>query len=99
MFETEEVGSDQEDEDDGVIREADATITTPRRQEPTSATGAMVAEADFGDLVSGVDINTDEITIEKAFTVFAKYEEEDKARPFKPPTIMEAEAGGPAAND
>ena len=96
VFDTEEVGSDQEYDDD-VIKEKEESSTTPRRQEPTSARDKMVEETDIGDLVSGVDIITDNITMDKAFEVFAKYEEEDIARPFQPPTIIEAEAGGSAA--
>ena len=81
VFDTEEVGSDQEYDDD-VIKEKEESSTTPRRQEPTSARDKMVEETDIGDLVSGVDIITDNITMDKAFEVFAKYEEEDIARPF-----------------
>ena len=46
--------------------------------------------------MSGVDILTDGVSIDKAFEVFREYEEEDKVRPFKPPEIKAAtaEAGG-----
>ena len=53
------------------------------------------AATDIGDLISGVDIVTDGVTVSTAFEVFREYEEEDKVRPFKPPEVKaDAEAGG-----
>ena len=78
-----------------MIREkADAVATsTPRRKDENINTAAT----DIGELVSGVDIVTDGVSIDKAFEVFREYEEEDKVRPFKPPEVKadaDAEAGG-----
>ena len=95
VFETEQVGSDVGSDDEDVIREKAEGVanSTPRDKRKDEATNT--AATDIGDLVSGVDIVTDGVSIDKAFEVFREYEEEDKVRPFKPPEVKEdAEAGG-----
>ena len=97
VFETEQVGSDVGSDDEYVIREkADAAATsTPR--DTRKDENINTAATDIGELVSGVDIITDGVSIDKAFEVFREYEEEDKVRPFKPPEVKadaDAEAGG-----
>ena len=98
VFETEQVGSDVGSDDEDVIREkveAAATSITPR--DTRKDENINTAATDIGDLVSGVDIITDGVSIEKAYEVFCEFEEEDKVRPFKPPEVKadaDAEAGG-----
>ena len=95
VFET-EVGSDVNSDDENVIKEVEATAsTTPRdfKKDEALVTNS-VPETDVGDLVAGVDIDTDLMTYEKAYGLFREYEEEQKVRPFKPPEISAAEAGG-----
>ena len=86
VFET-EVGSDVNSDDENVIKEVEATAsTTPRDIKKDDALVAnSVSEADVGDLVAGVDIDTDLMTYDKAYELFREFEEEQKVRPFKPP--------------
>lgn len=56
-------------------------------------TSGSTEEQNLEGLEQGVDIVTDEISIEKAFTVFREFEEQDKVRPFKPPVVQAAEVG------
>ena len=77
VFET-EVGSDVNSDDENVIKEVEATAsTTPRDFKKDEAlVSNSVPETDVGDLVAGVDIDTDLMTYEKAYGLFREYEEE-----------------------
>jgi hypothetical protein len=92
---SEDSQSDMEDEsaiDISVIEEKKEKILKKKADRDAQlAKEAEIQKPDYGDLVKGVDFIDEEISTSKAFTVFRQLEEEDTARPFKPP---EFERGG-----
>ena len=115
IFETEELGSDDQDDSDEQERDSlsdDSTLEEEekerRREEKKAEKAARRAarkqaeespqkplieqKPDYGNLRKGIDIIDEEVTTDRAYTVFRELERDEALREFKPPRI--AETGG-----
>jgi len=100
IFETQELGSDEEDQDDSELENSAEENEPELKKEPKSKSNpAPTVEAkaegpDYDHLVKGVDIIDDAISTERAYSVFRDLEKDEAALNFKPPRL--AETGGVA---